>query len=76
MDVESIEKKYPLHWLVWNNSYEELQEKLKNEAVNTQSHTVFIIKFIFVLIGSDNIFSGNLSFICKRNWSISAGLKI
>lgn len=34
MSVESIEKKYPLHWLVWNNSYEELQQKLKNEAVN------------------------------------------
>ncbi|XP_037051596.1 ankyrin repeat domain-containing protein 13D-like [Bradysia coprophila] len=36
MDVESIEKKYPLHWLVWNNSYEELQEKLKNEAIDLE----------------------------------------
>lgn len=41
MDVESIEKKYPLHWLVWNNSYEELQEKLKNEAVNIYTQITY-----------------------------------
>ncbi|KAJ6649333.1 Ankyrin repeat domain-containing protein 13D, partial [Pseudolycoriella hygida] len=36
MNVDAIEKKFPLHWLVWNNSYEELKEKLKNETANLE----------------------------------------
>lgn len=78
MDTESIETKFPLHWLVWNNSYEELQEKLKNETVN---NTIMIFhKFIFVLIGviKEFVLFGNLSYakqlVVYR--SISAGLTI
>lgn len=60
MSVESIEKKYPLHWLVWNNSYEELQQKLKNEAVNN-----FNKKKIFVVLAITHFSSENFPFFIQ-----------
>lgn len=76
MDMESIEKKFPLHWLVWNNSYEELQEKLKNETVN---NTIMIFhKFICANWCDKKCYSGILSYAKQLVGyrSISAGLKI
>lgn len=33
---ESIKKEYPLHWLVWNNDYEGLQNALKNDEYDKE----------------------------------------
>lgn len=32
--IDKIKEKYPLHWLVWNNDYQELEEHLKMEKVS------------------------------------------
>lgn len=33
-NLESIKRDFPLHWLVWNNDYVELQELLKDKEVS------------------------------------------
>ncbi|XP_076232023.1 ankyrin repeat domain-containing protein 13D isoform X2 [Calliopsis andreniformis] len=32
VNTETIQKNYPLHWLVWNDSYEELEEELSSRT--------------------------------------------
>ncbi|XP_076653675.1 ankyrin repeat domain-containing protein 13D isoform X2 [Halictus rubicundus] len=31
VNIDIIQKNYPLHWLVWNNNYEELEEELTSK---------------------------------------------
>lgn len=31
--LEKIQQDYPLHWLVWNNDYEELDQALATKKV-------------------------------------------
>lgn len=33
ISIDRIKEQYPLHWLVWNNDYQELQELLQTEQV-------------------------------------------
>lgn len=37
ISIDNIKEQYPLHWLVWNNDYQELQELLlQTEQVTWQ----------------------------------------
>lgn len=33
ISIDEIPRKYPLHWCVWNDNYQELQQLLKSEKV-------------------------------------------
>lgn len=33
VNIDTIQKNYPLHWLVWNNNYVELEEELSTKLV-------------------------------------------
>lgn len=33
--TDLIKSEYPLHWLVWNNSYRDLQQELSKNIVST-----------------------------------------
>lgn len=35
LSVEEVNRRYPIHWLVWNNQYEELQDSLQSKKVST-----------------------------------------
>lgn len=32
--IDFIKSEYPLHWLVWNNEYKELDKELSKKAVS------------------------------------------
>lgn len=34
VNIDTIQKNYPLHWLVWNNNYVELEEELSTKLVS------------------------------------------
>lgn len=36
MSIADIKANYPLHWLVWNNDFVELQDILSSETVSLQ----------------------------------------
>lgn len=33
ISIDEISRKWPLHWCVWNDNYQELQQLLKSEKV-------------------------------------------
>ncbi|XP_043788502.1 ankyrin repeat domain-containing protein 13D isoform X4 [Apis laboriosa] len=36
VNIDTIQKNYPLHWLVWNNNYVELEEELSTKLHNIE----------------------------------------
>lgn len=36
MLVSEIKEKYPLHYLIWNNDYQELEKELKENKVRVE----------------------------------------
>lgn len=42
--AEQIKIEFPLHWLVWNNSYQELQEEISKKVVR---FSILILNYIF-----------------------------
>lgn len=38
VNIDTIRKNYPLHWLVWNNNYVELKEELSSELHDIEKH--------------------------------------
>lgn len=55
VQVEDIETAYPLHWLVWQNDYKQLEIKLKSKEV------------LYLIIGMRKVWRierGNLKSLC------------
>lgn len=47
--VEQIKIEFPLHWLVWNNSYQELQEEITKKVVR---FTLIFLNYTYILAPS------------------------
>jgi hypothetical protein len=39
--IDFIKSEYPLHWLVWNNEYKELEKELSKKVVSISVKKVF-----------------------------------
>ncbi|XP_043254543.1 ankyrin repeat domain-containing protein 13D isoform X2 [Colletes gigas] len=38
VNIDTIQKNYPLHWLVWNNNYVELEDELSSKLHDIEKH--------------------------------------
>ena len=38
--TDLIKSEYPLHWLIWNNNYQELSKELSNNCVSVHIYNV------------------------------------
>ncbi|XP_076626210.1 ankyrin repeat domain-containing protein 13D isoform X3 [Colletes latitarsis] len=38
VNIDTIQKNYPLHWLVWNNNYLELEDELSSKLHDIEKH--------------------------------------